>query len=434
MENLLLCGSCVLVHIPTLLLRLLPFREVMTARQKKKLLWVYGVSLVLNFFLLLAVCARGEMTIGLYKLNLLQFCVVMGAVNIFLVPGFWREHLFSFGLTAMIFWQVFAVAAFLVGRIGYDSISRGILFTNGIGLILFFLLYPWSRRLVQQTITPFLVSQNESYWNTTWFIPISMFLSGIFSRGYQGYTDSILDLISLLLVGVAAYLICCGIARDYRTLQEKDRLDRQVKLQKQYYDALTAAVEKERQARHDFKHQLAAIRAFLDTGDTQALRDYCNSLEIDRADIAQIPHTGNPAADGVLYYYACEAKKQKITYRVRCRLDGLGIGDTDLCCLLGNALDNAVTACGSFDGPREITVASEKRDGVLVLTVDNSFDGVLFWEKGVLLSRKRTHSPGIGIASMEEICKKYQGTSRFEGNGTRFEASFLLRLPEKTNE
>ena len=430
METALASLLCTLAHIPTLVLRISPFRPILNAGQKKTLSALYAVGLVFNFFLVWFLFRQGQMDIGLYKIHLLVFCAIMGMVNILVVPGYWREHMFSFGLTAMVFWLCFGVAAFTAGHFGLASQSQMLILENLLGLTLFSLLYPWSRRLAKTTVTPFLIQKNEKYWKTIWFVPIALFLSGILSRGYQGYSDSVGDLVSILLVSIAAYLICRRVAQDYGALQEKEQLNRQVRLQKQYYSALTEAVEKERKQRHNFKHQLAAIRGFLDSGDTAALREYCDGMEIGMADIAQIPYTGNPAADGVLYYYAGEAKKQHIDYTVRCRLDHLDIADTDLCCLLGNALDNAVTACAAYSGPREIVIASEKSGGALLLTVDNSFDGTLSLENGVLLSQKRPHSRGIGIPSMEEICQKYDGTCRFEGKGSRFEASFFLRLQE----
>ena len=431
MEMALASFLCTLAHIPTLVLRVSPFRVLLDNKHKKLLVFSYGLGLVFDLFLVYYLLQAGRMNIGLYKVNLLVFCAVMGGVNILLIPGYWREHMFSFGLTAMVFWICFGVAAYIAGHFSFSSLSRMLIAENLLGILFFVLLYPWSQRQAQTTITPFLIQKNDKYWKTIWFIPMALFLSGILSRGYQGYSDSIGDLMSILLVGAAAYLICLRIAQDYKALQEKEALNQQVWLQKQYYSALTEAMEKDRKARHNFKHQLAAIRSFLDSGDTAALREYCDGMEIGMEDIAQIPYTGNSAADGVLYYYAGEAKTKDIRYTVRCRLDNLSIADTDLCCLLGNALDNAVTACAAYEGPREITVASEKSEGALLLTVDNTFDGILLEEDGHFLSKKRDHSQGIGIPSMEEICQKYQGTCRFEANGNRFEASFYLQISAK---
>ena len=45
-----------------------------------------------------------------------------------------------------------------------------------------------------------------------------------------------------------------------------------------------------------------------------------------------------------------------------------------------------------------------------------------------ILSRKRKDEAGIGIRSMQQICEKYNGTSRFEAAGNQFEASFMIHI------
>lgn len=85
---------------------------------------------------------------------------------------------------------------------------------------------------------------------------------------------------------------------------------------------------------------------------------------------------------------------------------------------------------------------------MLLLTIDNSFDGVLLAEDGKILSRKQEladknalfekqkvesllslkqeSKEGIGIHCMEQICAKYDGACRFHAEGEQFEASFML--------
>ena len=71
-----------------------------------------------------------------------------------------------------------------------------------------------------------------------------------------------------------------------------------------------------------------------------------------------------------------------------------------------DALDNAVTAAGQYDGKRFIEVATEKKHDMLLITVDNSFDGILFQENGKIYSKKRQNKQeGIGILSMKNFAK-----------------------------
>lgn len=419
---------CVLMHVPSLLLRYAPFQEKVSKKQKIRLLSWYGAGLLLDFVLCLWILKTDRMTITFYKCNLLLYCVIMGIVNILVIKGYTKEHLFSFGMTALIVWLTFAIGVYITDKIGYDTLNQGLLLETAVGFALYLIGYPWYRGLMRRTITPFLDMDCEDYWNHIWFLPIAMFLSGLLSHGPEEYTATVHQLISRLLLGMVTILLCRRIAQDYRKMQEKLQMHEQLEMQKKYYQALTESVETERQVRHNFKYQLAALKGFLDTGNREELQKYCDSLESALLNITEIPRTGNAAADGILYHYACRAKEQKIAFSVCCKLDQLPISDTDLCCLLGNALENAVTACMTCEGERFITVFSEKQEDMLLLTVDNSFDGILVKKGGKILSRKREEKEGIGIRSMKEICEKYDGVSRFEAEGNQFEASFLLHL------
>ena len=84
---------------------------------------------------------------------------------------------------------------------------------------------------------------------------------------------------------------------------EKIQLNQQLEMQKKYYASLREAMEAEHEVRHNFKHQLAALKGFLETGNTEELRQYCDTLENRLLNITEIPYTGNAAADGVLYHY-----------------------------------------------------------------------------------------------------------------------------------
>mgnify|MGYP000016649924 FL=1 len=160
----------------------------------------------------------------------------------------------------------------------------------------------------------------------------------------------------------------------------------------------------------------------------EGFRGSCDDLEMEDMGKVTIPYTGNAAADGVLYHYGCIARAKNIELSVCCYLKDIAIPDTDFCTILGNALDNAVTAAGQYEGKRFIEVATEKKHDMLLITVDNSFDGILFQENGKIYSKKRQNKQeGIGILSMKKLCEKHGGASHFEAVGNRFQASFILK-------
>ncbi|MDD3340000.1 MAG: GHKL domain-containing protein [Lachnospiraceae bacterium] len=426
MEAVFVSFLSILAHVPTLILRYIPFKENIDRKQKKLLLIIYSVALFLDFILCMALETRGGMSVSFYKMNLLVFCLPMAIANILVVKGFTREHLFTSGLVAITVLMLLTLSVFLTDKIGYDTISHGIIITNLFFLALFSALYVPIKKLMKRTVTPFLNIDGNDYWKTIWFIPIAMFLASLFSLPVGDYVSTVIQVINKFLIGTATLFMCQNIAKDYQRMKERDRLGQLLKLQKQYYNALTEKVNDEREARHNYKHHIAAIHGFLDSDNIDGLSAYCESLEQSRSKSMVIPYTGNAAADGVLYYYCTLAEKENIQIEVTCSLNALTLSDLDLCSLLGNALDNAVTACKDYDGKRFIRIATETDGEMLILTVDNSFDGVLHMDNQKILSKKRNHEEGIGIASMRQICKKNGGTCSFKADGNNFEASFLL--------
>ena len=183
--EILVSLCCVLMHLPTLMLRYVPFREKVSEKGKKQLLFWYGAGLVLDFFLCLWIVKTGRMTITFYKVNLLAYCIAMGIVNILVIRGYTKEHLFSFGITALIVWLTFAVAVYITDKIGYDMLNQGLVLETGIGLGMYVICYYGYRRLMRRTITPFLEMDYKDYWNSIWFLPIAMFFSGLFSHGME---------------------------------------------------------------------------------------------------------------------------------------------------------------------------------------------------------------------------------------------------------
>lgn len=219
--EIILSLLCVLVHIPTLMLRYVPFKERVSSKNKKRLIFWYTAGLIPDFFLCLWIIETGRMTVTFYKFNMLFYCVIMGIVNILIIKGYTKEHLFSFGLTALIVWLTFAIGVYITEQIGYGMLNEGLILETIIGFTLYIISYHWYRNLMRKTVTPFLDIDSEDYWNNIWFIPIAMFLSGLLSHGLEEYTATVHQLISRILLGMATMVLCHRIAQDYRKMLEK---------------------------------------------------------------------------------------------------------------------------------------------------------------------------------------------------------------------
>ena len=129
----------------------------------------------------------------------------------------------------------------------------------------------------------------------------------------------------------------------------------------------------------------------------------------------------------LLSYYQEEARKEGIDFSVQVDFqEKLGVNEAELCALLGNLLENALTACRHVKRRAPfIKVRGEQKDDHLALTVDNTCEtepvsnGDQFWST--------THSgEGIGTASVKAIASHYNGQVDFRYKDHVFYASVVL--------
>jgi len=198
-------------------------------------------------------------------------------------------------------------------------------------------------------------------------------------------------------------------------------------MQREYYKTLQTHITETKRARHDLRHHLSVFQSYIDKGETEKLTDYLNEYRASLPDDTEIAFCENYAVNSILRHYIGIAESEGIQVDARLEMpEKSGVSDSDLCIIFGNCIENAIEACRRTDGDRFIRINSKITGKMFVVTIDNSFDGVVKKESGVLFSRKR-EGEGIGASSVGAVAKKYDGEARFEANGDIFQTSVMLR-------
>jgi sensor histidine kinase regulating citrate/malate metabolism len=107
--------------------------------------------------------------------------------------------------------------------------------------------------------------------------------------------------------------------------------------------------------------------------------------------------------------------------------ESIGISDVDLCTILGNILENAVSACSESHMGKHFIHLSIKADGdnQLVISSVNSFFGQLNMEGENYLP---THGgTGIGLVSIRTTAERLGGSAEF--NHSKMEFHTEVKLP-----
>jgi signal transduction histidine kinase len=204
------------------------------------------------------------------------------------------------------------------------------------------------------------------------------------------------------------------------------------------YARLMESSRRDAAARHNFRHQIATLRDYCDRGNTAGLEAFLGQIA-QNIHSSPAPVCENFAVNAATGHYFAMARENRISLDVRLNIpQSVGrVHDLDLCVMVGNLLENAVEACQRQGTeppcPRFINVTARTRDGTLTLVVENGFDGL--WQKrgDAYLSRKRLAEgeepqPGLGISSVREICRRYDGLLKFDVSENVWRTSALLDL------
>lgn len=217
----------------------------------------------------------------------------------------------------------------------------------------------------------------------------------------------------------------------YVTQQNYLQLQYQMDLQNEQYRHIQETIENNRRMRHDLKHHLLTLQGFLCNDEPEQAASYLQDYVRTFSDYELVKYSSNPIINLLLTHYAALAKEQDVAFEVRIHLpENLPVQDSDLSILLGNLLENAMTAaCHAKKENRFIHLNLTCTGNSLVITADNGCDGRLCREQTHYLSTKPEHT-GLGLSSMTRIAEKYHGSVSFSDEDVIFHSSILLELAE----
>lgn len=179
--------------------------------------------------------------------------------------------------------------------------------------------------------------------------------------------------------------------------------------------------------RHDMRHHLSLIGSFAADGDLEKIKEYLSSTEAAIDAMTPVKYCENETVNLILSSFVNKAKKANVNLHTNVKLsENLKINDTELCSLLSNALENAITAAGILEeeGLRKVYFHTVINDDKLVISTENAYVGEIEMDGDLPKSSKKEAGHGFGIRSMIDIVERHGGLYSFETEG----GIFILRL------
>lgn len=222
----------------------------------------------------------------------------------------------------------------------------------------------------------------------------------------------------VLLSTLALLFVIAELSRNEALAREHQLAE----LRALYYEGLQNEQRQVRTLRHDLANHVTALRGLLQSGDTSHALRYLSEMADSPALSGGARLCENEAANAVLSQKAALMRDMGLLCEFSVSLPAeLPLADSDLCALLGNAVDNAIEGARQA-GDKRILVRARADKGVLMLRVQNAVSAPPEVRGGALQTTKEDKTRhGFGVAGMREIAVRYGGTFEAGAKGGRFE-------------
>lgn len=241
---------------------------------------------------------------------------------------------------------------------------------------------------------------------------------------------SILSSVIILLLNVICFKMFDKIAADTEIHLKNDIYKQTLDIYKRELEERAALNKRISKVQHDIKNHYIALEKLAVNKEYNRVLEYIRELSTNNI-LKPISVCGNMLVDGLLTNKIDVAEKYEI--EVSCKIEiptTLPFDDIDLCIIMGNALDNAISGAKNAKTKKNIKIFMKFKHGNFVLKVMNSFDSTTtIWSsdgKKLITSKRDKKNHGMGISLIEETALKYNGIVKIKTEDSFFMLSVLL--------
>ena len=270
---------------------------------------------------------------------------------------------------------------------------------------------------------------------------------GIPKMLYDRYPILVIVIPAILLLSLLSILYGVKLFQDmiYWNREKSGRivLENQISSLQEHMEEMERIYSGIRGMKHDMKNTLAVIQRLSAGEGGGELQEYLSELNRGLEKLEVRFRTGNTVVDTLLNMKYHEAVRGMPDLRMDADKlllpQGIQIHSYDIGVILGNAVDNAIEACRKLKAKEPgadafIRISSLQKGNLLILKVENSFDGRLVLkakEEFPVTDKADRENHGIGLINIRSTAEKYQGTMDFKVNGRVFILSVMMKNESK---
>ncbi len=267
------------------------------------------------------------------------------------------------------------------------------------------------------------------------FITVSLLVALVLNADLinnAGQTGVLYVTIGMLVINLVVYYLVIDIMKRETKLRENRIFHEKVKSQTAMYHSISENLEKQRRRTHEYKNQIAAIRALAEEKQYEKLQEYVKRADEELKVGTDAIDTNHVIINAILNTKYREATAKGITFVLKIGdLSELKMEEEDIVTILSNLLDNAIEACErrEDDEDKVIRFKFVQEGGQAVISVVNSMAAEPVTVHGGFVTTKEDEEGehGMGIRNVVETVEKYGGRYQIDYDKGEFQFMILIK-------
>ncbi len=268
------------------------------------------------------------------------------------------------------------------------------------------------------------------YWFSTIFVSVASLYQFIsfFTHGGFNKIEMIILIISILGINFAILFLYDTLYLSFSAKTEKILLEQQNNAYAKQLDLMQQSLDSLQTVRHDIKNHMIVLKNLNSNEEYNKFDEYVDKIISSVDSRTMYSNSENVIVDSILNY-----KMQAITNMdTEVQIDvsipkKINISAYDMTVILGNLMDNAITALKKCNSEKLLIVKIRYSKGSILITVANTYNGEVKEKNGTLLTSKDDEkNHGIGLRNVEETVNINNGHMKINYNDKEFKVKIIL--------
>lgn len=278
---------------------------------------------------------------------------------------------------------------------------------------------------------------------TEWVITATVFsisiiiialLFSILFAGVNGMGEFCIWIIVLFVIAmnIAIYYLLIPLNSRHKIELENSLLRQEQIFQAESMREVKKQYDILQKTRHDFANSLRIIQTLNSERKNDEIDAYISRYIETQSRAVRIVSTNNEYVNAIINSKLAEATANDIETKVSVISDLVCPNNVDICNIIGNMFDNAITACKKCENERRLEFSISKDNATTVFFMKNTIPKSVLEENPMLKTEKKNKSRhGYGTKIIRETAEKYHGFADFYEDNNMFCCNIIMLLGDE---